>query len=406
MRPDAIATMIPAGMGTHEEKLNTEDVWAEIDLSAIAHNVGAFKRILAPGCRLMVAVKANAYGHGLLEVSVRALAHGADALGVARFAEALRIRRAGITAPVLIFGHTPGSCAGQLVDYDLIPTIYSRDTAELLSDAATALGKKVRAHLKVDTGMGRLGILARGAVPDADNEGDMAAGLDEATAIHGLPGIDLEGIYTHFATADESNKGFAYRQLAVFNAFIGKLRARGIEFAVRHAANSAAAIDMPETHLDMVRVGISIYGIYPSDMVNHTRICLKPAMSIKTRIIHLKQVDAGFPVSYGGDAVTTRPATIATVGIGYGDGYRRLLSTSGRMLVRGQSAPVIGRVCMDLTMLDVSDVVDARLGDEVVVIGSQGNESVTADEVARKTNTIGYEVVTAVSDRVRRVYLG
>jgi len=406
MRPDAIATMIPGGMGTHEEKLNTEDVWAEIDLSAIAHNVGAFKRILAPGCRLMVAVKANAYGHGLLEVSVRALAHGADALGVARFAEALRIRKAGITAPVLIFGHTPGSCAGQLVDYDLIPTIYSRDTAELLSDAATALGKKVRAHLKVDTGMGRLGILARCAVPDADNEGDMAAGLDEATAIHGLPGIDLEGIYTHFATADESDKGFAYRQLAVFNAFIGKLRARGIEFAVRHAANSAAAIDMPETHLDMVRVGISIYGIYPSDMVNHTRICLKPAMSIKTRIIHLKQVDAGFPVSYGGDAVTTRPATIATVGIGYGDGYRRLLSTSGRMLVRGQSAPVIGRVCMDLTMLDVSDIVDARLGDEVVVIGSQGNESVTADEVARKTNTIGYEVVTVVSDRVRRVYLG
>jgi alanine racemase len=386
--------------------VNTHDVWAEIDLSAIAHNVGAFKRMLKPGCRLMAAVKANAYGHGLLEVSACALAHGADALGVARFAEALRIREAGITAPMLIFGHTPTSCVGRLVNYDLIQAVYNIDTARMLSEAATAQGKKVRAHLKVDTGMGRLGILARGVVPDVADEGGMAPGLDEATVICGLPGIELEGVYTHFATADESDKGFAHHQLLLFTAFIEKLRARGIEFTVRHAANSAAVIDMPETHLDMVRVGISIYGIYPSDMVNRSCIGLKPAMSIKTRIIHLKQVDAGFPVSYGGDAVTARPTTIATVAIGYGDGYRRLLSTNGRMLVRGIRAPVLGRVCMDQTMLDVSDIPGVRLGDEVVVMGTQGNESVTADELARKTKTIPYEIVTAVSERVARVYLG
>lgn len=396
----------PAGKGEQGVGLNLNDAWAEIDLSAVSHNIREIRRLLAPGCRLMAAVKADAYGHGLIEVAGRVLAAGADALGVARFSEAFRIREAGIAAPVLIFGHTPGTAVEQLVDYDLIQTVYSLEIARLLSEAASAAGKKIRAHLKVDTGMGRLGILARGGTPASEKKGAMAAGLEEATAIHGLPGIDLEGVYTHFATADESDKGFAHRQLFVFNEFIEKLKGRGIEFSVRHAANSAAVIDMPETHLDMVRPGIAVYGIYPSDAVNRGRLLLKPAMSLKTRVIHLKRVGAGFPVSYGGDAVTTRPTAIATVAVGYGDGYRRLLSASGRMLVRGRSAPVMGRICMDLTMLDVSDIPDVRIGDEVVVIGSQGDEAVTADEVARKCHTIGYEVVTSVTARVPRVYLG
>lgn len=386
--------------------MNTNDVWAEIDLSAVSHNIREIRRVLAPGCRLMAAVKADAYGHGLIEVACRVLADGADALGVARFSEAVRIREAGIAAPVLIFGHTAEAAAEKLVDYGLIQTVYSLETARLLSEAARTSGKKIRAHLKVDTGMGRLGVLARAGTPASDIKGAMAAGLEEAAAIHGLPGIDLEGIYTHFATADEPDKGFAYNQLAVFNEFIEKLRVGGIEFSVRHAANSAALINMPETHLDMVRPGIAIYGIYPSDAVNRSGLMLKPAMSIKTRVIHIKRVGSGFPVSYGAEVVTTRPTAIATVAVGYGDGYRRLLSPGGRMLVRGRSAPVMGRVCMDLTMLDVSGIPDVRIGDEVVVMGSQGDESVTIDEIARKINTIGYEVVTSVAARVPRFYSG
>lgn len=406
MSTDAMPTIIPAGAGTRPVDLHLNAVWAEIDLSAVSHNVREFRRLLAPGCRLLVAVKANAYGHGLLEVSARVLAAGADALGVARLSEAIRLREAGITVPVLIFGHTPASCAARLLDDDLIQAVYSLETARQLSDAAKARGGKIRSHLKVDTGMGRLGVLAGDLAQGSGGKGALPAGVDEAAAIHGLPGINLEGVYTHFATADETDKHFAFRQLFIFHQFLDALKTRGIDFAVRHAANSAAAIDLPETHLDMVRAGISIYGIYPSDRVNRSRISLKPAMSVKTRIIHLKRVDAGFPVSYGGDAVTTRPTLIATVAIGYADGYRRLLSTSGRMLVRGQSAPVIGRICMDQTMLDVSDIPKVDVGDEIVVIGSQGNETVAVDEVARKCHTIAYEVVAAISERVCRVYTG
>jgi alanine racemase len=383
----------------------SEDAWAEIDLSAISHNISAVRRILAPGCRLMAAVKANAYGHGLLAVSIRALAAGADALGVARLSEALQLREAGIAAPVLIFGHTPPSSVGQLLRYNLTQSVYGLDTARPLSEAAESLGGRVRAHVKIDTGMGRLGILAAGAVPVCTAGGIAATGLEEAAAVCALPGIRLEGIYTHFAAADEADKGSAYKQLAVFHEFTEALKTRGIEFAIRHAANSAATIDMPEAHLDMVRPGIAVYGIYPSETVDRSRILLKPAMALKTRVIHLKRVEAGFPVSYGGDAVTTRSTLIATVAIGYGDGYRRLLSRNGRMLVRGKGAPVIGRVCMDQTMLDATDIPEIRVGDEVAAIGSQGDVTVTADEVAEKCQTISYEIVAGVSERVERVYL-
>jgi alanine racemase len=220
-----------------------------------------------------------------------------------------------------------------------------------------------------------------------------------------LPGIDLEGVYTHFATADASDKSLARRQFEIFQKFLSALENQGIEFAIRHAANSAAIIDMPETHLDMVRAGISVYGYYPSDAVDRHKIRLRPAMTVKSRIIHIKAVDSGFAVSYGGDGRTARPTRIATVSIGYGDGYRRLLSSRGQMMVRGCAAPVIGRVCMDQTMLDVGEIPDAATGDEVMVFGPQEAVPLGADIIAKLIDTISYEVLTAVSGRVPRVYI-
>ena len=382
------------------------DVWAEIDLSAIRHNIGQLKSILNPGARLMTVVKANAYGHGMVPVAKSVLAAGAEYLGVARYAEAICLRRAGIRAPILIFGHTPPEFTRELIAHRLTQTIYSCETAKEMAAQAGGSEKPLAVHLKVDTGMGRLGILAAG--PDAGHLGtdpgiDQAA-LDEIAAIKKLPGLWVEGLYTHFATADHPEKGFARRQFNRFQALKSALADAGITFDLCHAANSAAIIDLPETHMDMVRAGISVYGLYPSSAVDRARIELQPAMTLKSRIIHLKRVGKGFPVSYGATAQTPQPTTIATVSIGYADGYNRLLSSRGRMLVRGVSAPVIGRVCMDQTMLDVGHIPDARMGDEVVVFGPDAAGELPVAEVAGQLGTISYEVVAGVSDRVARRY--
>jgi alanine racemase len=386
--------------------LKPHDVWAEIDLRSISHNIKQIKNILNPGSRLMVAVKANAYGHGLLEIAGHAAAEGVDALGVARFSEAVQIRESGIDTPILIFGHTPPVLAEKLVDYDLIQTIWSYQTACFFSEKAQSVKKKIKAHLNVDTGMGRLGMLP-GDISSADKTGHISKkSLDEVESIKRLPGIYLEGIYTHFATADHADKTMAHRQFEIFIDFVNHLKKRGIDFNVRHAANSAAIIDMPDTHLDMVRAGISIYGHFPSDDVNKKKIMLKPVMTLKSKIIHLKKVAAGFKISYGATAETRRPTTIATVPIGYGDGYSRLLSSKGKMIVRGHPAPVVGRICMDQTMLDVGDIPDVQLGDEVVVFGCQGDLSISANEIAKDINTISYEVLSVISQRVHREYFG
>jgi alanine racemase len=384
--------------------LINRNVWAEIDLAAISHNVMQLKGLLKPGCALMAVVKANAYGHGMIEVAGRALKDGADFLGVARISEAIRLREGYIDAPVLIFGYTDPEYAATLINYGLIQTIYSYESAKRMSDMAVHLGGKIKAHLKVDSGMGRLGILpCELRFPETRGE-ILDSALREVEMIAQLPGLSIEGIYTHFATADYSDKTYALRQFEVFNFFIDEIKKCGIEFKVRHSANSAAVIDMPETHLNMVRAGISIYGVYPSDSTDKTKISLKPAMSLKTRVIHVKRVNAGFAVSYGATARTAQPTIIATVAIGYADGYNRLLSSTGRMLVNGTSVPVIGRVCMDQTMIDAGRAPEVAVGDEVVVIGAQGDESIGVDEIAHQINTISYETLTCISDRVQRIY--
>lgn len=378
--------------------------FAEIDLNAVAHNVKSLRGITLHGSRLMAVVKANAYGHGAAEVARTALKNGAELLGVARIEEGIQLREAGLTAPVLIFGYTLPSLGDTLTEYDLMPTVSSYQNAQALSSAIRKSGTRLKIHLKIDTGMGRIGMIpdfSRSDLPEY-RASDI---VREIESVLRLPGLETEGIYTHFATADSRDKTFARKQFERFSDILNLLRRDGAEIPIRHAANSAGIIDMPETHLDMVRAGISLYGLYPSDEVDKSRISLIPAMSLKSKVAHLKNVPAGFSISYGCIYQTDKPAVIATVPVGYGDGYDRLLSSKGCMLVRGHRARIVGRVCMDMTMLDVGHIPDVRLEDEVVVLGKQGKESVTADAIASSLNTINYEVVTRIMPRAARVFV-
>ena len=384
--------------------MNKHLTWAEIDLNAYAHNITELKRITRKGARLMAVVKANGYGHGAIEVARKALENGAQYLGVARINEAVQLRTAGLDAPILIFGYTPPDLAETLIRYDLTQTVYSIAAANTLSGIAGRQGKKIKVHIKVDSGMGRLGLLLK--EPTAGNPGDRPTTdpVQQALAISRLSGLTVEGTLTHFATADSTDKSYANRQLEKFLDFVDRLRREGLEPPIKHAANSGALIDLPESHLDMVRPGIATYGLYPSGEVNKNKVDLKPVMALKSRIIHLKKVTAGFNISYGITYQTNKSTTIATVPIGYADGFNRLLSSRGHMLVHGQRVPIVGRVCMDLTMLDVGNVPDVAIEDDVVVFGQHQNESVTADEMASTLNTINYEIVSTITARVPRIY--
>ena len=379
--------------------------WAEIDLNAYAHNITELRRITDKNARLMAVVKANGYGHGAVQVARVALQHGAEYLGVARINEAVQLREAGLEAPILIFGYTPSDQAETLIKYDLTQTVYSHKAAKVLSEYAVQKGTKICVHIKADSGMGRLGVLLS-SNNNADTDNHLLQDTVEAAeSISRLPGLAVEGIFTHFATADDADKSYARMQIDVFTDFINSLGRRGLELPLKHAANSGALIDLPESHLDMVRPGIATYGLYPSSEVNKSKIDLKPVMTLKSRIIQLKKVPAGFNISYGITYQTEKPTAIATVPVGYADGFNRLLSNRGHMLVHDQRVPIVGRVCMDLTMVDVGSVSDVAVEDEVVVFGPQSNGSVTADEIALKLNTINYEIVSTIAARVPRVYI-
>jgi alanine racemase len=385
--------------------VETPLTWAEVDLKAYAHNIRELRRIANPQARLMAVVKANGYGHGAVEAARTALVNGAAALGVARVHEAVQLREAGLEAPILIFGYSALESVDTLIDFELIQTVYSARTAEALSAQAGRRGKKIKIHIKVDSGMGRLGLLL-GDVAGSRPEKDAAAAcLQDVGTISRLAGLEVEGIFTHFATADSADKSYANTQLERFINFLAILRREGLSPPIAHAANSGALIDMPDSHLDMVRPGIATYGLYPSHEVNKNKVDLIPVMTLKGRIIHLKKVPAGFSISYGSTYKTEKDTTIATVPIGYADGLNRLLSSAGHMLVAGQKIPIVGRVCMDLTMLDIGELAGLEIGDEVVVFGQQKNATITADESASKINTINYEIVTSITSRVPRVYL-
>ncbi len=362
------------------------------------------RRVTRSKARLMAVVKANGYGHGATEVARQALHHGAEALGVARRDEGTALRAAGFDCPILVLGRTSPAHTLRLLECNLTQTVCAREDAQRFSDAAVQAGKTLTVHAKIDTGMGRLGFLHDALKPAPS--GDATPTARTIAAIKELPGLELEGIFTHFAASDSFDKTSARRQFELFSGLLDELEGMGCRIPVRHAANSGAIIDLPETHLDMVRAGISLYGFYPSAEVDKARLALTPVMTLKSTVIQLKEVPAGFAVSYGGTYKTPRPTRVAAIAAGYADGFNRLLSSRGEALVRGVRAPVIGRVCMDLTMLDVGHIPDVRVGDAVTLIGRQGNEAVTADDLAAKLDTINYEIVTSVAGRVPRVYGG
>jgi alanine racemase len=373
-------------------------VWAEIDLAAYVHNLNELRRIARPEARLMAVVKANAYGHGGLEMARAAVGAGADWLGVARPAEALALRADGIDAPILIFGRTPAARVEELAAGSLAQAVLSPEMARELSARAWAADVEVAAHVKVDSGMGRLGLPIE--APEARR-----AAVGEIVEIARLPGLRLEGLFTHFASADRTDLTDARRQLEIFLELDAELRRRGLEIPLRHTANSAALIGLPESHLELVRPGIATYGLYPSAEVDRGVVDLRPVMALKSRIIQLRQLPAGTAISYGGTYRLPGATRVATVAVGYADGLSRLLSNRGRMLVRGCAAPIVGRVCMDLTMLDVGAATDAEEGDTAVVFGRQQNAEIPVDEVAELAGTINYEITSTVTARVPRIYV-
>ena len=373
-----------------------ERTWAEVDMEAIRHNFQLIRGTLPPSVQLCCVVKANAYGHGASKIAPLYEQMGADWFAVSNIEEALQLRRYGVTRPVLILGYTHESCAALLAEHDLSQCVYSAEYGRRLSAVAAELGVTVKVHIKLDTGMGRLGFQVPG-----DGE-DSVAG---AAAVCRLPGLEPEGIFTHFASADEGEDGdgFSNRQMDRFVSAVNQLKAEGITFALRHCANSAALSDYPECRLDMVRAGIVLYGLQPSADLRRP-LALRPAMSLRSVVSHVKTVAAGATVSYGHTFTAPQEMRIATVPIGYADGFWRQNGTAGVTLtVRGQRAPILGRVCMDQLMLDVTHIPDVTIGDYVTVFGT--DPAMTAEELAAANGTIGYEVVCGVGERVPRLYV-
>jgi len=360
---------------------------AIIDLGAISHNIAEIRKKTGSRRNLMAVVKADGYGHGAVEVSQVALRSGADWLGVALPEEGQQLREAGIEAPILVVGLIQPEEVHKVVRSKLAQAVASIKLLEALDYEAGRASMKVNVHIKLDTGMARIGIKPEDAV-------------SFARKVRSFKNLNLEGVFSHFATADEKDKAFSKHQLQLFEQAINDLHAAGIEIPKRHIANSAALLDLPESYYDMVRPGIMIYGLYPSREVSHS-IELKPAMTFKTKISAVKVVPPGTPISYGRTFITKRRATVATLPVGYADGYSRLLSNHAEVLIKGRRVPVIGTVCMDMCMIDVSNIEDVQPGDEVILFGGD----LTVDEIAAKIGTINYEVVCAVSKRVPRIYI-
>lgn len=370
--------------------------WAEVSLDALRHNLTAIRSLLRPGCRLMAVVKADAYGHGDRCCAQEMAEAGADWFGVSNLEEALSLRDAGLVQPILILGTTPPEEAGTLAARQITQTVFCMDYAGRLQAEAARQGVTLNVHIKVDSGMARIGF--DGFSPEA-----CAA---EIACAAGFPNLRAEGIFTHFSSADEDgeeNDRYTRAQFQRFTAVLQALEQRGIRFAIRHCCNSAATLRFPDMHLDMVRPGLILYGLYPSGCCReHAR--LLPAMQLKSVVSMVKEIPAGRAVSYGRCFQSGRPLRLATVPIGYADGYSRLLSNKSRVLIDGQYAPVIGRVCMDQMMVDVSHIPGVSRQSQVILAGSQGGNSVTLDDLAALMGTVNYEICCIVSKRMPRVY--
>ncbi len=371
---------------------NWRPYFAEINLDNFRYNFREVKR-LAEGKKTIGVIKADAYGHGAVELAAILAEENVDYFAVAVITEALELRKNGYKQPILILGYTPPYCAKEIVENDITQTVFNYELAEAISNEAVKLNKKAKIHIKLDTGMGRIGFL-----PD-----DIA--VSEIKRISKLKNLYIEGIFTHFATADEEKKEFSLLQLEKYNRTIKNLSKEGIDFEIKHMANSAAIIDIPAAYFDAVRPGIMLYGYFPSDEVLIDKLTLKPVMELKANIVNIKEVSKGTPISYGRKFNTNRVSKIATLPFGYADGYTRLLYGKTFVILNGKTAPVVGRICMDQCMIDITECGDVKVGDEVIVMGERNGISNNADDIAKRLGTISYEVLCMVSKRVPRIYL-
>ena len=373
--------------------------WAEVDLDILAENIREIRRITSPDAEVMGVVKADAYGHGAVRTARVLLENGASRLAVSMLDEAIELRHAGIKAPILILSQIDRRRIPELLEYDITETVFSAEFAESISEEALRTGKTARIHIKLDTGMGRVGFPA---VPDS---------VPEILKIAGMPGLFPEGIFTHFATSDEPDNEYCERQFEKFMTTVGELQARGLRFPIRHVCNSAALMRFPNMHLDMVRAGLILYGMWPKGCPEaYQPITLKPVMTLKTTVIHVKELPEGEAVSYGRHFTAPRKSVIATIPVGYADGYSRRLSNRADVLFRGQRARVIGSICMDMCMIDVTDFEKRPgIGDEIILFGTETAEnrkySLSVDEISDLLDTINYEITCLVGKRVPRVFL-
>lgn len=367
-------------------------VWAEVELDRLAHNMREIRKN-AVSKDIIAVIKADGYGHGALDIAPTLLENGATRIAVAVLNEAVELRRGGIEEPIMVLGFTPPSLIDMLIRYDIEQTVYTYDLAKEISQLAKKKNKIAKIHIALDTGMGRIGF-----IPNEES-------IEEVYNISKLPNIIIEGLYSHFSSADEEDKAYTNMQLERYKDFYNKLAEKGVKINLRHIANSAAIIDMPQSHFEAVRPGIILYGYYPSQEVQKQKIDLKPVMSLKTNIVHIKSLPAGEYISYGRKFKTSRESVIATLPVGYADGYTRLLFNKAKVIINGNFVPVIGRICMDQCMVDVTDIKDVKVGDEVILMGEQGDLKFTADHIAELLGTINYEVTCMISKRVPRVYI-
>lgn len=367
--------------------------WAEINLDALAHNMREIRRVTNPDAQIMAVVKADAYGHGVKECSGALLENGADRLGIATLYEGIELRRLYPDVPILILGSSMESEAEELVKYDITPNVYTYSMAKAMSDAGVKLNKTVKVHIKLDTGMTRIGFY----VNDSDNSNV----IDEIAEISKLPMLEIEGIFSHFSTSDEADREYTHLQFKRFMSVCDELSARGINIPIKHICNSAGIIMYPEYHLDMVRPGVILYGMYPSDDVDKTRLDLKYVMSLKSAVTCVKDIEPGRGVSYGKEYIADGAARLATVPVGYADGYFRQLAKKAKIAIGGKLFPIAGRICMDQCMIDVTGVNNIKRGDEALIFG---DGAVTVDDIAKWMDTINYEIVCMLSRRIPRVY--
>ena len=370
--------------------------WAEVDLDAITANLKAIRAYIRPGCRLLATVKADAYGHGAPEVAREMEREGADYFGVSNLEEALQLRHSGIRRPVLILGYTPAASAGELIGQRITQTVFSEEYARSLSEAAVRAGGRVRVHLKIDTGMSRIGFVMHGSA----DEKACAGAMVRAAA---LPGLEVEGVFTHFAVSDEPENPFTRVQFDRFMRAVSLCGQQGVHFAIRHCCNSAGLLNFPDMQLDMVRPGIILYGLTPAEGMPLS-IRLTPAMSLKTVLFQQKTLGPDTPVSYGMIYRTPAERVLGTLPIGYADGFTRNLSGRAEVLVRGRRARIVGRGCMDQCMEDITGIPDVPGECEVTIIGRDGKDCITTEEFAGWAGTINYEVVCLIGKRVPRVF--